>query len=81
VPFVLGTRGLVRLKQGRFDEAIADYDMGLKIHAKDAILLYGRGVARRRKGDTAGGDADIAAAKAAKADIADLFAQWGVSAP
>jgi tetratricopeptide (TPR) repeat protein len=79
VPFVLGTRGLVRLKQGRFDEAIADYDMGLKIHAKDAILLYGRGVAKRRKGDLAGGDADIAAAKAMRADVAELVAKWGVS--
>jgi tetratricopeptide (TPR) repeat protein len=79
VPFVLGTRGLVRLKQGRFDEAIADYDAGLKIHAKDAISLYGRGVAKRKQGDVAGGDADIAAAKAIRADVADLLAKWGVS--
>jgi hypothetical protein len=40
-----------------------------------------RGVARRKKGDVAGGDADIAAAKAMKGDVADLYAQWGVSAP
>ena len=77
----LGTRGFVLLKLGRLDEAIAQYDEGLKVYAKSAHALYGRGVARRKKGDVAGGDADIAAAKASKGDIADLFAQWGVSAP
>jgi tetratricopeptide (TPR) repeat protein len=77
----LGTRGFVLLKLGRLDEAIAQYDEGLKVYAKSAHSLYGRGVARRKKGDVAGGDADIAAAKASKGDIADLFAQWGVSAP
>lgn len=76
-----GTRGFVLLKLGRLDDAIAQYDEGLKVYAKSAHSLYGRGVARRKKGDVAGGDADIAAAKAAKGDIADLFAQWGVSAP
>ena len=81
VPAALGSRGLVLLKLGRFDEAIADYDAGLKIYAKSPISLYGRGVARRKKGDVAGGDADIAAAKALRADVADLLVQWGVSAP
>lgn len=81
VPTTLGTRGLVLLKLGRFDEAIGDYDAGLKLYAKSAISLYGRGVARRKKGDVAGGDADIAAAKAIRADVADLMAKWGVSAP
>jgi tetratricopeptide (TPR) repeat protein len=76
-----GTRGFVLLKLGRFDEAIAEYDAGLKVYAKGAASLYGRGVARRKKGDVAGGDADIAAAKALKGDIADLYAEWGVSAP
>lgn len=79
VPAVLGSRGLVLLKLGRFDEAIADYDAGLKLYAKSAISLYGRGVARRKKGDIAGGDADIATAKAMRGDVADLLAKWGVS--
>ena len=81
VPAALGSRGLVLLKLGRFDEAIADYDAGLKLYAKGANSLYGRGVAKRKKGDVAGGDADIAAAKAIKPDVADWHAKWGVSAP
>jgi tetratricopeptide (TPR) repeat protein len=80
-PMAFGTRGLVLLKLGRFDEAIADYDAELKINAERPASLYGRGVARRKKGDVAGGDADIAAAKAMKGDVADLYAKWGVSAP
>jgi hypothetical protein len=67
------------LKLGRVDEAIADYDAGLKLYAKSPISLFSRGVARR-KGDVAGGDADIAVAKALKADVADLLATCGVSA-
>ena len=77
----VGTRGLVLLKLGRFDEAIAEYDAGLKIFANSALSLYGRGVAKRKKGDVAGGDADIAAAKAMRGDVADWHAKWGVSAP
>ena len=38
-------------------------------------------LAERKKGDVVGGDADIAAAKAMRTDVADLMAQWGVSAP
>jgi hypothetical protein len=36
--------------------------------------LYGRGIARLKKGDKAGGNADIAAAKALRADVANVFA-------
>jgi hypothetical protein len=40
--------------------------------------LYGRGLARLKKGDTAGGNADVAAAKQVEAKIADDFSQYGV---
>ncbi|MGO9787571.1 MAG: hypothetical protein ACLPL5_12300, partial [Stellaceae bacterium] len=40
--------------------------------------LYGRGLAKHLKGDKAGGDADMAAAKLAFPDIADKFAKLGV---
>jgi hypothetical protein len=43
--------------------------------------LYGRGVAKRRKGDVAGGNADIAAARAIKADVAAEFARYGLQPP
>ena len=76
----VGTRASP-VKLGRLDEAIADYDAALKLYAKGPTALYGRGVAKRKKGDVAGGDADIAAAKAIKPDVADWHAKRGVSAP
>ena len=41
--------------------------------------MYGRGLAKRKKGDQAGGDADIAAARAIQADIADEYAKYGMN--
>ena len=51
------------LRIGQYDEAIADYDAALRDRAEKAASLYGRGMAKRRKGDFAGGNADIAAAR------------------
>jgi len=42
-------------------------------------LLYARGVAKLKKGHTAGGNADIAAAKAIKPDIAAVSAGYGIT--
>lgn len=44
-----------------------------------ASALYGRGLARMKKGDHAAGEADIAAAKALKADIVAEFSRYGVN--
>jgi hypothetical protein len=43
-----------------------------------AGMLYGRGLAKARKGDRNGGTANIATAKAIKSDIADEFARYGL---
>ena len=40
--------------------------------------LYGRGIAKLRKGDRSGGTYDINAAKQIKADIAEEFARYGL---
>ena len=56
--------GLIALRQGRLDEAIKRYDKALELAPKLAGSLYGRGLAKIKAGDKAGGDADIAAAKA-----------------
>jgi acyl-CoA reductase-like NAD-dependent aldehyde dehydrogenase len=61
-----------------FDDAIADYDAALKLNSQLEEALYGRGLAKLKKGDRDGGNADIAAAKAIRADIADDFARYGV---
>lgn len=68
----LNSRGLVQFKLGAFKESIADYDAALEQTANDAESLFARGVAKVKLGDSAGGNADIAAAKAIKADVADV---------
>ena len=75
----MDSRGFVYLKLNRLDEAIADYDAALKVNPKLAGALYGRGLAKQKKGDQAAGDTDIAAAKAIRTTIADEFAKYGVN--
>ena len=73
-------RGFVYLRLERFDNAIADYNSALEINSTMAISLYGRGLARLKKGDATGGDADIAAAKAIQPDIVEAFnTHYGVT--
>ena len=43
--------GFVYLKMGQFDTAIDDYSSALGFDPKLATALYGRGLAKRKKGD------------------------------
>jgi tetratricopeptide (TPR) repeat protein len=71
-------RGFIYLKRGEFDLAIADYEAGLRLDPPNkADFLYGRGLAKTKKGD-ASGAADIAAAKVIKPTIAEDFAKYGL---
>jgi tetratricopeptide (TPR) repeat protein len=63
---------------GKYDQAIADYDAVGKLDPKAADGLYGRGMAKLKKGDSAGSGADIAAAKAIESDIAEQFVKFGI---
>ena len=74
----LDNRGLVEFKLGEFPRAIADYDAAIKRDPKDAISIYGRGIAKLKTNDKTGGNADIAAAKAIRADVADVYTEYGV---
>ena len=74
----LDSRGFTHLKLGDLNRSVADYDVALQINPQLATALYGRGVAKRERGDHAGGDADIAAAEAIKPDIAEEFARYGM---
>ena len=65
-------------RTGLLDSAIADYDSALRFNPQQAESLYGRGLVRLKKGDKMGGDADIAAAKAIRASIAEEFERYGV---
>jgi tetratricopeptide (TPR) repeat protein len=74
----LDSRGFIYLKLGLLSRSIADYDAAIKRDRKKATALYGRGKAKLRNGDTAGGNADLAAAKSIQPDIAAEFEQYGV---
>lgn len=74
----LDSRGLVHLKLGRLDRAVADYNAALRIDPKLVSSLYGRGLAKIGRGDRAGGNEDVAAARAAAPDIQATFARYGV---
>ncbi len=74
----LRNRGNAYFLAGNYDKAITDYDAAGRIDPKAADGLYGRGMAKLKKGDEAGGNADIAAAKVIETDIAKQFAKYGI---
>jgi tetratricopeptide (TPR) repeat protein len=74
----LDSRAFTYLKMREWDKALADYDAVIRITPTQASSLYGRGVAKLRKGDTAGGNRDLAAAKASQSDIEAEMKALGV---
>jgi hypothetical protein len=60
------------------DAAEADYSAALKQSGKVPASLYGRGMARLKRGETDAGNADIADAKALDPNIATEFARYRV---
>ncbi len=66
------------MKMGQFGTAIDDYNSALRFEPKLASALYGRGLAKLKKGDKAGSDTDISAAKTIQAKIGDDFTRYGV---
>lgn len=73
----LGSRALAYLKLKQPDQAIADYDAALKLTPQSASSLFGRGVAKRMKGDVSAAGY-IAAAQAINAGVAEQFEKYGV---
>jgi tetratricopeptide (TPR) repeat protein len=69
----------VYLRQGNYDKAIRDYDDALRRQPKSAWSLYGRGLAKLRKGMSAQGQSDIAAATALEPKIAEKAAKYGIA--
>ncbi|WP_340317186.1 aspartyl protease family protein [Rhizorhabdus argentea] len=76
----LDSRGLVRLRMGDFDKAIADYDTVLATQPKLGWSLLGRGLARRRSGKKAEGKADIDAGIAIDPTLAEQAKKYGIIA-
>lgn len=72
------SRGLTHLKLGELDAAIADYNSALQLNPQMPSAQYGRGLAKLKKGNRAGGNADIAAAKTVDQNVAEEFTRWGL---
>ena len=54
---------------------MTEYDAALKLDPNYARSLMGRGLAKEKTGDAAGGKADIEAAKKMQANVAEMFAR------
>jgi tetratricopeptide (TPR) repeat protein len=72
-------RGLVKLRLGQWDGAIADYSAALAIQPRDYRALYGRGIARLRKGEKAAGERDLADARRYSFDVDAEHAPMGLA--
>lgn len=75
----LEARGLVNLRLGQWDSAIADYSAALAIEAQRYRALYGRGIARLRKGEREAGERDLAEARRLSFDIDSEYAWSGIT--
>ena len=62
-------RGSVWRMKGDDKRAMADFDKALAINFKNPYALYARGTLKKRMGDEAGGDSDLARAREIKPDI------------
>lgn len=69
----MDSKGLVLYQLGRYQDALKTYDKALTIEPDLADSLFMRGHTKYRLGDTAGGDADIAAAKAINTNVQNTF--------
>jgi tetratricopeptide (TPR) repeat protein len=55
--------------KGELDRAMKDHDQAVKIDPKNALAFNNRGIAKLKKGDKEGGEADIARARQLQPDI------------
>ncbi|HTX05887.1 MAG TPA: aspartyl protease family protein [Steroidobacteraceae bacterium] len=59
----LSNRGLVYLRQGMLDKALADFDAALKLQPELPLARYARGLVELKKGLRSQGQADLGAAR------------------
>lgn len=78
-PITLDSRGLVNLRRGDFQAALADYEAAYSGNSNQTGSLFGRGVARLRLGQTEEGQADIVAATARDPNVGTRYAGYGVT--
>ena len=70
-------------KPGRYSDGAGLYlrvrEGALAIDPQRARAYYGRGLAKVKTGDKAGGEADILTAKGLQPNVAEEFARYGVN--
>ena len=71
--------GFVLLRLDRYQDAIGAFDAALLLAPDLSMSQYGRGIAKRRAGDHAGGDVDLQAAVAKDANVAEAYERFGVT--
>jgi tetratricopeptide (TPR) repeat protein len=76
----LDSRGMVLLRMGRYQDAIAAYNAALAQRPKYYTSLYGRGLARRKLGEHESGNADLKAARAINTGVDAEFDEMGLKA-
>lgn len=74
------SRAWVWLREGQWQKAREDFDHSLAMKAERVSSLYGRGIAKLRLGDKAGGDADLAAARKLRPGVDAEHQRNGLSA-
>jgi tetratricopeptide (TPR) repeat protein len=77
-PYLFVNRGLVRLRQGDYDKAIADFNDALKVAPKNAPALYARAVAESRKNQKKDSESDLGAARQIAPEVAGKFEHYGI---
>ncbi|MBR0777577.1 SEL1-like repeat protein [Bradyrhizobium diazoefficiens] len=74
----VGMRGTLYLKMKNYEAALTDFNAVLEKDAKAAVALYGRGLVKAVRGDTAGAKEDTERAQKLNAHIAADFDSWGL---
>ncbi len=77
----LDSRGYAYLRDGDFDDAIADYNQALKVDPKIPESLFGRAVAYAGKGDMTSAERDIVAARQLNPDVDAVMGKVHITAP
>jgi tetratricopeptide (TPR) repeat protein/predicted aspartyl protease len=75
----LDSRGLVFLRMGRYDDAIGQYNQVIFQAPRAAWALYGRGVAKAKKGRAAEAKIDLDAALGADKDVVEEAKSFGIA--
>jgi tetratricopeptide (TPR) repeat protein len=74
----ISNRGRVYLRQGQLDRALADFEAALRLQPQFPLARYARGVVELKKGLTAEGQADMAAAQAHRPGLDKRLASMGL---